>query len=199
MKNQIIQLSKTLPEEYNELQKQYNDLENKYLQEMKYKSVNNSNFGKKNTVSDLEYKKAEEKISKELKEAKNEINSLKKKNLELFEQLENRDLKKNFIRSKTQDSKMSNYEEEFDLRKMAKGAMENNRSHDINVDYPAIQSLKEKYRELDFYYNSLENMVKKLLLTIKTNKKNKEYVTELCRILGFDLETTNKILTNKIK
>ena len=42
-------------------------------------------------------------------------------------------------------------------------------------------------------------MVKKLLLTIQTNPKNKTYVAELCKIVGFDLDTTNKILTNKNK
>ena len=82
---------------------------------------------------------------------------------------------------------------------MAKGAKEKNRSQDINIDYPGIQMIKEKYRELDFYYNSLEGLVKKLLLTIQTNQKNKTYVAELCKIVGFDMETTNKILTNKNK
>ena len=31
------------------------------------------------------------------------------------------------------------------------------------------------------------------------NYNNKTYVAELCRIVGFDLETTNKILNNKNK
>ena len=47
---------------------------------------------------------------------------------------------------------------------MAKGAMDKNRSQDINIDYPGAQQVKEKYREFDFYYNSLEDLVKKLLL-----------------------------------
>ena len=37
MKNQIIRLSKTLPEEYNELQKQYNELENRFINCSRYK------------------------------------------------------------------------------------------------------------------------------------------------------------------
>ena len=82
---------------------------------------------------------------------------------------------------------------------MAKGAKEKNRSQDINIDYPGIQNIKEKYRELYFYYNSLENLVKKLLTTIQVNSKNKTYVSEICKIVGFDLETTNKILNNKNK
>lgn len=81
---------------------------------------------------------------------------------------------------------------------MAKGAKEKNRSQDINIDYPGIQNIKEKYRELNFYYNSMEGLVKKLLSTgIQVNPKNKTYVSELCKIVGFDMETTNKILNNK--
>ena len=91
------------------------------------------------------------------------------------------------------------FEEEFDLRKMAKRAKDKIRSQDIEIDYPGIEKIKEKYRELDFYYYSLERLVKKMLLTSQTNSKNKTYVTELCKIVGFDLETTNKILTNKNK
>ena len=199
IKNQLIRLSKTLPEEFNELQKQYNDLENKYLQQIKNKS-NYSASGKKSKINESDSKNnIEEKLTKELKEAKNEIDIIKKKNLQLVEQLEGKEIKNNCYDNKSEDWNMSNYEEEFDLRKMAKGAREKNRSQDINIDYPGIQAIKEKYRELDFYYNSLETLVKKLLLTIQTNPKNKTYVTELCRIVGFDLETTNKILTNKNK
>ena len=41
--------------------------------------------------------------------------------------------------------------------------------------------------------NSLEGLVKKLLLTIQVNQKNRAYVIELCKLVGFDFETTNKI------
>ena len=197
IKNQIIRLSKNLPEEYNELQKQYNNLENKYLQEVKNK--NNKSSPSKTKKLNNEPENNEEKLMNELKEAKKEIEIIKKKNLELFSQLEEKEIKKNCITHKSEDGNRSNYEEEFDLRKLAKGALDKNRSQDINIDYPGIQSIKEKYRELDFYYNSLETLVKQLLLNIQCNPKNKTYVTELCRIVGFDLETTNKILTNKNK
>ena len=199
IKNQIIRLSQTLPEEYNELQKQYNDLENKYLQEIKNKNSNLSLSGKKSKNDSDSRNTNEDQLAKELKEAKKEIDIIKKKNNQLVEQLEEKEIKKTCYDNKSEDGNKSNYEEEFDLRKMAKGAKEKNRSQDINIDYPGIQAIKEKYRELDFYYNSLEGLVKKLLLTIQTNPKNKTYVTELCKIVGFDLETTNKILTNKNK
>ena len=193
IKNQIVRLSKTLPEEYSDLQKQFKDLETKYIA-LKNKNPN-SQTPKKNKNEENQ----EDKFNKELTEAKKEIEQLKKKNVELVTQLEDKEINKNYYDNRSEDANKSNYEEEFDLRKMAKGARDKNRSQDINIDYPGIQTYKEKVRELEFYYNSLENLVKKLLLTIQCNPKNKTYVAELCRIVGFDLETTNKILTNKNK
>ena len=197
MKDQIYRLSKSLPEEYNELQQQYNDLENKYKNLVKSKhdtikieqspAAGSASTGRKN----------DEKME-ELNKAKKEIEQIKKKNMELVRQLEEKEFKKNCYDNKSEEN-VSNYEEEFDLRKMAKGAKDKNRSQDINIDYPGIQAIKEKYRELDFYYNSLEGLVKKLLLTIQCTPKNKTYINELCKIVGLDLETTNKILTNRNK
>ena len=193
IKNQIVRLSKSLPEEYTDLEKKYKDLENKYFS-LKNKNANNQTPKKYKTDE-----KQEDKFTKELTEAKKEIEQLKKKNVELVTQLEDKEINKNYFDNRSEDANKSNYEEEFDLRKMAKGAKEKNRSQDINIDYPGIQTYKEKVRELEFYYNSLENLVKKLLLTIQCNPKNKTYVAELCRIVGFDVETTNKSLTNKNK
>ena len=193
MKNQIIRLSETLPNEYNELQKQYQALEIKY----KLLKKNNPNINTPNK-SKTEDKQVE-KLSQEVADLKKEIEQLKKKNNELIAQLEDKEIKKNFYDNRSEDANKSNYEEEFDLRKMAKGARDKNRSQDINIDYPGIQTYKEKIRELEFYYNSLETLIKKLLLTIQCTPKNKTYVTELCRMVGFDLEMTNKIVTNKNK
>ena len=193
MKNQIIRLSETLPNEYNELQKQYQALEIKY----KLLKKNNPNINTPNK-SKTEDKQVE-KLSQEVADLKKEIEQLKKKNNELIAQLEDKEIKKNFYDNRSEDANKSNYEEEFDLRKMAKGARDKNRSQDINIDYPGIQTYKEKIRELEFYYNSLETLVKKLLLTLQCTPKNKTYVTELCRMVGFDLEMTNKIVTNKNK
>ena len=86
--------------------------------------------------------------------------------MELVKQLEEKEINKDCYDNKSEQN-VSNYEEEFDLKKMAKGAKDKNRSQDINIDYPGIQTIKERYRELDFYYNSLEELVKKLLLNIK--------------------------------
>ena len=94
---------------------------------------------------------------------------------------------------------ISNYEEEFDLKKMAKGAQDKNRSQDINIDYPGAQQIKEKYRELDFYYNCLEDLVRKLLINSTCTNRNRAYVSELCKIVGFDDDASNKIINNKNK
>ena len=117
----------------------------------------------------------------------------------LISQLEEKEINRNYYDVKSKDDKKSNYKEEFVLRKMAKGAKDKNRSQDLNINYPSIQALKEKYMELDFYYNSFEGLVKKLLLTIQVNPKNKTYIIDLCKLVGFDLKSTNKILNNKNK
>ena len=138
-------------------------------------------------------------ILMQLNDAKKEISILKKKNEELLNDLDNKQLKNDYFNHKSIEKPLSNYEEEFDLKKMAKGVKEKNRSLDINIDYPGTQQIKEKYRELDFYYNSLEDLVKKMLLSSTCTNKNKTYMTELCKIVGFDEEMTFKILNNKVK
>ena len=135
----------------------------------------------------------------ELNEAQKEINILKKKNEQLFTELESKKFEKQFGDNYSEGNIVSNYEEEFDLKKMAKGAKDKNRSQDINIDYPGAQQVKEKYRELDFYYNSLEELVKKLLLNCTYSNKNKVYITELCKIVGFEDDVINKIVNNKSK
>ena len=168
-------------------------------------NLNDSNKSMK-TKKDKQ-KKFEEKFTEEecfnilmqLNEAKKEIESLKKKNEELFNDLDCKKLKNDVFAHISAEKPLSNYEEEFDLKKMAKGVKDKNRSQDINIDYPGIQQIKERYRELDFYYNSLEELVKKMLLSSTCTNKNKSYIIELCKIVGFDDEITNKIINNKIK
>ena len=198
--NQIIRLSTNLPEEYNELQKQYNDLNNKYKQLLKNEKNNNNNINNNiNNININNINNNNEGMIKLINDLKKENEQIKKKNRELIAQLDEKEIKRNCYDNKSEDAYLSNYEEEFDLKKMAKGIKEKNRSQDINIDYPGIQNIKEKYRELDFYYNSLEGLVKKLLTTIQVNQKNKTYVSELCKMVGFDVETSNKILNNKNK
>ena len=192
LKNENEKLTKQIMKfshEYTELQKQYDELENRYKNSLKNENkipISNSN----NTTTTYD------EMANKLKKVKKQNEEIKKKNLELISQLEEKEIKHNYD-IKSEDGYKSNYEEEFDLRKMAKGAKEKNRSQDLNIDYPGLQPIKEKYRELDFYYNSLETLVKKLLLNVQVGPKNKTYVNKLCKIVGFDLETTNKILNNK--
>ena len=185
LKKKLIQLSTKMNEEYNDLLNKYNALENIYNQQINNKAIEyecKMNF--------------EQILSKELSEEKNEIDINKKKNSQ-FIQLEEKKIKdnKNLFYYSEEENK-SNYEEEFDLRKIEKRANDKDQSQDKEIDLPEITEIKEKYRKLDFSYNSLEILVKKILLTNQMNQKHKTYVRELCNLIGFDLETTNKILAN---
>ena len=91
---------------------------------------------------------------------------------------------------------MESFEEEYNFIKITNGLKQKMFSQDINIDYPGIEEIKEKYRELTFIYNSLVKLVKKLLFNIQINQKNKEFVIELCKLVKFDSETTNKLLVN---
>ena len=190
IKNRLIEYSKKMHEDYNDLEKQYKDLENKYIQ-IKNKVIYNTI----SEIKTIDYKNKnnnEEKSIKDLKEAKNEIEIISKENLKFVEKLEGKVIKDNYS-----EENNSNYEEEFDFRKMTKRANEKGIFEDINIDYPEFQIIKQKYIDID--YNYLQRSIKKMLLTSQTNSKNKKYVLELCKFVGFDLETTNKILTNKYK
>ena len=182
---------KKISKEYNDLQKQYDELENRYKSTFK-------NDGKTNSINTYTTISAtnNDEILNELKKVRKENEQIKKKNLALISQLEEKDIKRSCYDNKSEEGFKSNYEEEFNLKQLAKGSKDKNRSQDINIDYPGIQNIKEKYRELDFYYNSLEGLVKKLLMNIQVNPKNKTYVSELCTLVGFDLDTKNKILNN---
>ena len=70
---------------------------------------------------------------------------------------------------KTEDYNYSNYEEEFDLKKMVNGARDKNRSEDINIDYPGVQGIKEKQKELIQKLNMLEEQIKILISNISIN------------------------------
>ena len=80
-------------------------------------------------------------------------------------------------------------QKEFDQKAMAYLIWRKNKSFDMNIDYPEYEKLKEQYR-------SLRDLVKNLLNNIQVNLNNITYVNELCKILGFDSETTSKIMNN---
>ena len=135
----------------------------------------------------------------QLNEAKKEIDTLKNKNKLLVSELETKQIQKNYCETLSEGGSPSNYEEEFDLRMMVTGTKNKNKSEDMNIDYPGIQQIKEKYRELDFHFNSMEEEVKKLLMNCQCTNKNMNYIKELCKMVKFDEDTTNRILGNKVK
>ena len=108
-------------------------------------------------------------------------------------------LKSAYSGYRTEDVNISNYEEEFDLRKMANGAREKNRSEDINIDYPGMTGIKERLKELEFRYKNLVEQVKILIGNITFNQKIKPQVTQICQLLGYSPKTTGRILTSKEK
>ena len=67
---------------------------------------------------------------------------------------------------------------------MAKGAIATNNSQDNDIDYPWSQIVKEKYKELNVYYQNLEYYVSKLLKTIQKNEENKNYIEEIEKIIN---------------
>ena len=194
----IVEDNNDMKEKISSLKKE-NDAYKAYFDDKKINMISLSEYNKK-MKRDIENKSINlNDVLIELNDAKKEINILKKKNEDLFNELESKKFDNDYCDHLSENKAISNYEEEFDLKKMAKGAKDKNRSQDINIDYPGAQQVKDKFRELDYYYNSLEELVKKLLLNCTCTNKNRAYISELCKIVGFNDEVINKILNNKSK
>jgi hypothetical protein len=194
----IVEDNTDLKEKVSSLKKE-NDAFKAYFNDKNVNPTSLSEYNK-NMKKDIENKNVNlNDVLIELNNAKKEINILKKKNEDLFNELESKKFDNDYCDHFSENKAISNYEEEFDLKKMAKGAKDKNRSQDINIDYPGAQQVKDKFRELDYYYNSLEELVKKLLLNCTCTNKNRAYISELCKIVGFNDEVVNKILNNKSK
>ena len=180
IKKQLERLSTTMPKELNALQTQLDE-------------ANKKNKTYDNTEIQQEQYNT---ILNKLNNANKEIVELKKQNKELLFQLEEKQVKSAYSGFKTEDVNLSNYEEEFDLRKMANGEKEKNRSEDINIDYPGIQGFKEKLNELEFKYNNLVEQVKILIGNITFNQKIKPQITQICQLLGYSPKTSARIFTS---
>ena len=198
LKNKLIQFSSNILNKYNDLKNQYIDLKNKYNLLTQKNNVDKLILEKNNSNNFDNYITIEKKLSNELEKAKNKIDLIKKENKGLDEKLEKKEIKKeiNGFNNKSEEFDIKSFEEEYNLRKIGYCSKEKMYSQDINIDYPGIQEIKEKNRKLNFHFKCLENLVKELLLKIHINQKNKELVTELCKVVKFDSETTNKILSN---
>ena len=201
MKKQLERLSESIPKELNALQVQLgeaykknnqlglNNTQQKNMTDREKKKSNNKN----NT--DVNQENYNNLLSK-YNDASKEISELKNKNKELQFQLEEKEVKSAYSGYRTEDVNISNYEEEFDLRKMANGAKDKNRSEDINIDYPGIQGIKDKLKEMEFKFKNLVDQVKILIGNIPFSQKIKPQVTQICQLIGYSPKTTGRILTS---
>jgi len=92
-------------------------------------------------------------------------------------------LEQNCYDLKSDENKNSNYEEEFDLKMMAKGVREKNFSQDMNIDNPGLFSMKEKIKDVIYKYNTLVELVKNLLPTINKNNENEYIIDSIIKII----------------
>ena len=159
--------------EYNDIECKYNKLLNNNTNNI---NDNDSNDNNKNENTDNENK---------IKELEKQNEKLKKLNSSLIARLEIKGLKRSkYYDNKSENDKFTISDEEYDLKKMAHGAKEKNNSLDLNIDYPGYQTIKEKYRELDFYYTTLEYYARKLLQTIQETEENKTFIEEIRKIIN---------------
>ena len=139
------------------------------------------------------------KVINRLNDAEQQIVMLQKSNKDLQNKLEEKEAQKIVTAYRTEDFNFSNYEEEFDLKKMVNGARDKNRSEDINIDYPGVQGIKEKQRELLQKMNMLEEQVKILLCNINCSGKIKPTVTQICQLLGLNQQRIQMVIAGKDK
>ena len=135
----------------------------------------------------------------QLNEAERKISLLQNKNKELQFKLDEKQVEREFSGYRTEDYNFSNYEEEFDLKKMVNGAREKNRSEDINIDYPGVQSVKDKYKELLQNMHLLEEQVKILISNINITNKIKPQISQICQLMRIKAENIQAIIAGKDK
>ncbi len=140
-----------------------------------------------------------EKYLNQLNDAEKKISTLQNKTKELQFQLEEKQAEKEISGFRTEDVNFSNYEEEFDLKKMVNGARDKNRSEDINIDYPGVQGIKDKYKELLQSMNMLEEQVKILICNISCTNKIKPQITKICQIMRITAKNIQLIIAGKDK
>ena len=160
--------------------------------------TNNTSSSKENKGGDIPLEKYN-KLILELNNAEENIVKLQKSNKELQNKLEEKEVQKIMSGYRTEEFNFSNYEEEFDLKKIVSGAKDKNRSEDINIDYPGVQGIKEKQKELLQKLNMLEEQVKILLCNINCSGKIKPTVTQICQLLGLNHQRTQMVISGKDK
>ena len=160
--------------------------------------IQKNSQGAKNNMND-DYTKSLKKLIDLNNKANKEIEILKNKNKELQYKLEEKQVEEELSGFKTEDVNFSNYEEEFDLRKMINGAKDKNKSEDINIDYPGMQGVKDKNKELQQRVNMLSEQVKILISNININNKIKPQISQLCQLMKIPPKNIQLIIAGKNK
>ena len=166
---------------------------------LKDKNKSNKNLNKSFEMPKDSNTQLMNKFLGQLNEAEKKISLLQNKNRELQFKLDEKQVEKDFSGYRTEDYNFSNYEEEFDLKKMVNGAREKNRSEDINIDYPGVQSVKDKYKELLQNMHLLEEQVKILISNISCTNKIKPQITQICQLMRIPQKNVQAILAGKDK
>ena len=166
---------------------------------LKDKNKSNKNLNKSFEMPKDSNTQLMNKFLGQLNEAEKKISLLQNKNRELQFKLKEKQVEKDFSGYRTEDYNFSNYEEEFDLKKMVNGAREKNRSEDINIDYPGVQSVKDKYKELLQNMHLLEEQVKILICNISCTNKIKPQITQICQLMRIPNKNVQAIIAGKDK
>ena len=204
LKNQIVNLEQEIEKKKNEidgLQAFINKLQSKLdAEDMNVPKSNSTIKERKNTaLTEEENTKKIQKFLDLLNKANKDINDLQKKNKELQFKLEDKQVKEELSGFRTEEANFSNYEEEFDLRKMVNGTKEKNRSEDINIDYPGMQGVKDRNKELKQKMNMLIEQVKILIANVNINSKIKPQINQICQLMRIPAQNIQMIISGKNK
>ena len=168
---------------------------------------NNKNHNKKNKVKILvssSNKNLEEQYSAILEKyinANNEIQSLKKKIEKLEQELKQKTLmiqRESLFKIKSININ-DDYEEEIDMMQLKEGVRRKNRSEDFDIDYPGFNENQKKYQDLENRFNKLKEQVIPILKENGGNNNKiatKNNISNICKLLGTSVNTTNNILQN---
>ena len=204
LKNQIVNLEQEIEKKKNEidgLQAFINKLQSKLdAEDMNVPKSNSTIKERKNTaLTEQENTKKIQKYLDLLNKANKDINNLQKKNKELQFKLEDKQVQEELSGFRTEEANFSNYEEEFDLRKMVNGTKEKNRSEDINIDYPGMQGVKDRNKELKQKMNMLIEQVKILIANVNINSKIKPQINQICQLMRIPAQNIQMIISGKNK
>ena len=135
-----------------------------------------------------------------LNKANKEIATLQKLNKELQFKLKDKKLEEELSGYKTEEVNFSTYEEEFDLKKIINRAKIQNKSEDIYIDYPGVQGIINKYKNLQVKMSVLEEQVKILLCNIDCNNyKIKPQINQICQLMKIPAKNVELIFAGKNK